>query len=184
MNKAAIRLFAGVVATGVMSVSGAAYADSATVFDEKGPALQKPAYQLTRGTFTYTADRTVFKAKIQRVSKARTWVGAHLYYPDNSHISLSTFYRFGTEKVTAAIYWTKDGDQVGLTATSRWDTKRDTVTIILNNKTQDPKPDNERAALDLYTVTKGWQHGPHCGIKADGTVKKCNDDYVSTRLRR
>ncbi|HET9421072.1 MAG TPA: hypothetical protein VFO49_08040 [Nocardioides sp.] len=184
MRKAAIWLFVGGIVAGLMSMGGAASADTSTVFDEKGPALQKPAYQLTRGTFTYTADRTAFRAKIKRVSKARTWVGAHVLYPNGSQVSFRTFYRFGAEKVTTATYFAKNGNQVGLTATSRWDTKRDTVTIILNNKTQDPRPDNERAALDLYTVTKGWLHGPLCGINADGTVKKCNDDYVSTRLRR
>jgi hypothetical protein len=182
--KKANRLLAAAVVIGLMVSGGAAYADSTTVADEKGPALQKPAYQLTRGTFTYTAERTVFKAKIKRVSKARTWVGAHVLYPGGGQISLRTFYRGGTEKVTAATYVSKGGDQVELTASSRWDTKRDTVTIILNNRTQDPKPGNERAALDLYTVTKGWLHGPLCGINPDGTVKKCNDDYVSARLRR
>jgi hypothetical protein len=177
-------MFVGGVVVGLMSLGGAAFAETTTVIDEKGPALQKPAYQLVRGTFTYTGERTVLKAKIKRVSKARTWVGAHIYYPDNTHVSLRTFYRGGTVKRSVATYWNKDDDRVGLVARSRWDLKRDTVTIVLNNTTQDPKPAKQRAAFDLYTVTKGWMHGPLCGIKPDGTVEKCNDDYVLARLRR
>ncbi|WP_134768575.1 hypothetical protein [Nocardioides sp. 1609] len=173
---------AAVLAT--LVVSGGAYAETETVRDEKGKALQTAPYQLLRGTLSYTDTRTVLTARIERVSKKKTWVGGSIYYPgDGGYLKMFTTYRRGVQ-VARAYYSSSDEPARAIPITARWDVKRDRVTLILDNTLNDPKPGNRRATLDLYTVTKGWNHGPHCGIKNNGQVKRCNDDYVAARLRR
>jgi hypothetical protein len=186
MRKTSVR-FAAVVLAGLVGIGGAAVAETRTVVDESGPAPQGPANSLIRGTFTYTDAKSSFKAKIVEVKKKRTWVGAHIYYPDDSNLWLRTFYRDGgTEKVTKATYYANDGTVLARPSVrSRWNLDRDTVTIILNNLTDDPKPKNVVADLDLYTVAKGADHGPLCEIDPEtGEVVPCNDDYVFARRMR
>lgn len=164
-------------------IAGPAHAGSRTIEDEQGPALQGPAYQLIRGTLTYTDAQTVLTARIRRVSRERTWVGGSVYYPDDSMLRVITTYRDG-RRVTRGTFTTAGGAQSSVPVTSRWDLARDRVTLVVANTVDDPKPGNERAVLDLYTVTKGWMHGPLCGFHPDGSPKSCNDDYVSARLSR
>lgn len=191
-----------VLTIAVFGLAGVAQAQTRTVEDGPGPDRQTPAYRLTKGTFTYTAERTVLRAHVQRLVKKRTWVGAHVYYPGDASLWLRTFHRKNGTKVVSAVY--SSGDTTHrLRANARWNYKRDTVTIVVNNARQDPRPGNRRATLDLYTVTKGWQHGPSCDeagvtarahtsartvpvVGAPPTVvgDDCNDDYVATRLRR
>ncbi len=164
-------------------VAGPAHAETRTVEDERGPALQGPAYQLIRGTLTYTHEQTKLTARIQQVSRERTWVGGSVYYADDSMLRVVTTYRDG-RRVTRGTFFTAGGSQMSVPVTSRWDLARDRVTMTVDNAAHDPKPGNERAVLDLYTVTKGWMHGPHCDVRPNGELERCNDDYVSARLSR
>lgn len=201
MKQRIVALAALITAVLLLGSAGAAQAQTRTVDDGPGEDQQSRPYRLSQGTFTYTDERTVLKAHVQRVVKKRTWVGAHVYYPDDSHLWLRTFHRNNGTKVTAARYF--DGDtSTRVRANSRWNYQRDTVTFVVNNVKQDPKPGNNRASFDLYTVTKGWQHGPicqpepiarsHASARATVVAPKpvlaradtCNDDYVFTRLRR
>lgn len=160
-----------------------AHAETRTVVDERGEALQAPAYQLLSGTMTYALDRTVLSARIQRVVRDRTWVGGSVYYPDDSMLRVTTTYRDG-RRVTRGTFFTAGGSQMSVPVTSRWDFARDRVTMTVDNAAHDPKPGNRRAVLDVYTVTKGWMHGPHCDVRPNGELERCNDDYVSARLSR
>ncbi|QIK65945.1 hypothetical protein G7072_05980 [Nocardioides sp. HDW12B] len=176
---------AAVVALVATSVALAppAHAETRTVVDEGGEALQGPAYQLLSGTMTYTHEQTKLTARIQRVSKERTWVGGSVYYADDSMLRVITTYRDG-RRVTRGTFFTAGGSQTSVPVTSRWDLARDRVTMTVDNTAHDPKPGNERALLDVYTVTKGWMHGPHCDVRPNGELERCNDDYVSARLSR
>jgi len=183
MRKSSVGV-AGLVLAASLSLGGAAVAETRTVVDEAGPPQQGPANSLIKGTFTYTAERSVFKAKVVDVSRKRTFLGAHIYYQDDSSMWLRTFYRDGgTTKVAKATYRDKDGIVVARPAVrARWNLKKNTVSIVLNNVTDDPKPKNVRADFDLFTVARGALHGPHCEIDPDtGEIKPCNDDYVFAR---
>lgn len=186
MRKSSVR-FAALVLVGLIGIGGAAVADTRTVVDDSGPPQQGPANSLIRGTFTYTAEKSSFRARIVAVNRKRTWVGAHIYYPDDTNLWLRTFYKDGgTVKVTKATYYSNNGTVLARPAVrSRWNLKDDTVTIILNNSTDDPKPKNVRADLDLYSVAKSSNHSPGCEIDPEtGEVVPCNDDYVIARRMR
>lgn len=166
-----------------VGLAPSAHAETRTVVDERGEALQAPAYQLLSGTMTYTRDRTVLSARIQRVVRDRTWVGGSVYYADDSMLRVTTTYRDG-RRVTRGTFFTAGGSQMAVPVTARWDFARDRVTMTVDNAAHDPKPGNRRALLDVYTVTKGWMHGPHCDVRPNGEIERCNDDYVSARLSR
>jgi hypothetical protein len=106
-----------------------------------------------------------------------------IYYPDDSSLKVSATYRQG-ELVASGRFFSPDQPTRSVPVAARWDMRRDRVTITLANAVADPKPSNRRAALDVYTVSRGWMHGPHCGVTGSGTVRPCNDDYVFARLRR
>ncbi|WP_426247603.1 hypothetical protein [Nocardioides sp. LHG3406-4] len=163
--------------------AGAATAETEKIRDESGRALQQPPNQLVSGKLTYTTTRTVWVARVERLSKQRTRVFGSIYYADSSYLKVSTKYRQG-ELVATGHFYAPDQPPLAVPVEARWDLKRDRVTITLDNLLADPKPLNRRARLDVYTVTRGWMHGPHCGVTDAGDVKPCNDDYISARLRR
>lgn len=163
--------------------AGGAGAETKKVRDESGPALQQRANQLVRGKLTYTATRTVWVAKVERLSRRKTRVFGSIYYPDDSSLKVSTKYRQG-ELVATGRLSSPDQGTLDVPVQATWDLDRDRVTITLDNVVADPQPSNRRAGFDVYTVTRGWMHGPHCEVTDDGTVRPCNDDYVFARVRR
>src|SRR5690606_6027247 len=101
---------AGLLAAGLLgAVPAPASAETARVVDERGTALQGPANQLLSGRLTYTRDRTVLVARVERLSRARTWVGGSLYYPDDSYVKVSVTHRSG-ELVVRGHYHQADED--------------------------------------------------------------------------
>lgn len=177
-----VGLLAAVLALGVTTAATAA---SKTVRDERGPRLQAPANQLLRGTLTYTAKKTVFRARIQNVKKNRTRVFAHIYYPDDSALVVSSYYRRSGRNVTRAEHLGSGSRSQPVRVRSRWNLKRDVVRIVIDNTRHDPKPRNRRAVLTVFTVTKGRMHGPLCPWDPrTNRLERCNDDSVSAQLGR
>ncbi len=164
-------------------MAGTASAETKKIRDESGPALQRAANELVRGKVTYTATRSVWVAKVKRLSKRKTRVFGSIYYADGSSVKVFAKYRKG-ELVTSGRFFSSDGATLDVPVEATWDTRRDRVKITLDNVLADPKPLNRRAGFDVYTVTKGWMHGPHCAVTGTGAVTPCNDDYVFARLRR
>lgn len=179
------RAAAGAVAASLLTyaAAGAAVAETEKVRDEPGPALQQPANQLVSGKLTYTATRTVWVARLERLSKQKTRVFGSIYYPDGTSLKVSTKYRDG-ELVASGRLSSPDQATIAVPVEASWDLTLDRVAIKLDNVVADPKPLNRRAGFDVYAVTRGWMHGPHCDVTGAGTVLPCNDDYVFARLRR
>ena len=173
---------AGVLAAGLLAVGPAASAETVTVVDEKGSRLQDRPNELVKGRMTYEPSRTVFVARVERLNRTKTRVFGSVYYPDGSSVKVRTQYRSG--KLVTRGTFTRAGQEEGvpLPAVAQWDRAKNKVTLTVAG-VDDPKRFNRRARLDVYTVTKGAQEGPHCPI-IGGEVQPCNDDYVTAELSR
>lgn len=152
----------------VLGTAIPADAASRTLYDSG--TQQSAANNLQHARMTYAPARTVYRLKVQNLSKRRTQAIVRFYRPGYD-LMITTKYVNGTRRTVARHndYGANQTTRFFRGVRVRWDFRNDVITIINRRFLA-----GRSARLAAYTVTKGWMHGPHTSP----------DDYVFARIRR
>lgn len=164
------KIVCSLAAAALVVVGGAVPAEGATETVHDPGTQLSAANNLQRARMTYAPRRTVYRLKMQRLSRARTQVIVRFYRPSYD-LMITTKFVDGQRR---AIARRNDNDTFesrrffrGFRV--RWDFRTDVISIVnkrfLNGRS---------AQMQAYAVPKGALHGPVTEP----------DDFVSARIRR